>query len=75
MSTGKIIIMLTNAMFSYVRIYIVSSLLPGANCSSCGADDCKTFARMIINDKVEVAQCVMCDTYMIGKIEEYLHRK
>ena len=57
---------------SYVRIRRVSSMLPGANCASCGAEDCRDFARMIVRDRADASRCSLCDAAMIDRIRRYL---
>ncbi|HOD14424.1 MAG TPA: (Fe-S)-binding protein [Spirochaetota bacterium] len=59
---------------SLLKIRKVESLLPGTNCGACGADDCASFARMIVRDRADADRCVVCDAAMIGRIREYLRR-
>ena len=67
--------MLLKKLLTRRRINRVTSLLPGANCSACGADDCKGFAGMLVGDRTEAARCVMCDEDMVSRIQEYLRMK
>ncbi len=62
-------------ILSYIKIHRVSSMLPGANCASCGAEDCRDFARMIVRDRADAARCAMCDASMIDRIRRYLALK
>lgn len=61
-------------LLSYLKIRNVESLLPGTNCGACGADDCASFACMIVREGADTARCVVCDAAMIGRIREYLHK-
>jgi len=67
--------MLFGTIVSHKKIRRVSSLLPGANCAACGADDCAAFARMIVMEQADARRCVVCDEAMISLIREYLRRK
>lgn len=60
---------------SYVRIRRVASMLPGANCSSCGAEDCRDFARLLVRARADAARCSVCDAAMIDRIRRYLASK
>ncbi|MBP7736409.1 MAG: hypothetical protein KA369_10595 [Spirochaetes bacterium] len=60
---------------SYIRIRRVESMLPGANCAACGADDCRGFARMIVRERADAARCSVCDRAMIDRIRHYLKLK
>lgn len=64
--------MIKKSILSYIKIHTVSSMLPGANCTSCGASDCEEMARLIITRRADVSRCVMCDVNMIGRIQQYL---
>lgn len=67
--------MLFNTILSHNKIRRVSSLLPGANCAACGADDCAAFARMIVMERADARRCVVCDEAMVGLIRECIRRK
>jgi Na+-translocating ferredoxin:NAD+ oxidoreductase RNF subunit RnfB len=59
-------------LFKYLKFRKVESLLPGTNCTACGADNCKKFARMIVHENADAARCVVCDAAMIRRIRDYL---
>jgi Na+-translocating ferredoxin:NAD+ oxidoreductase RNF subunit RnfB len=63
-----------NPLFIFLKVRRVESLLPGTNCTACGAVDCASFARMIVQDNADAARCAVCDSAMIQRIREHLHR-
>lgn len=63
------------AIVTHIRIRRVISMLPGANCAACGAEDCGDFARMIVRDRADAARCSVCDAAMIDRIRRYLASK
>ena len=55
-------------LFTYLAIRKVEALLPGTNCSACGAKDCASFARMIVREGSDPSRCVVCDAAMVARI-------
>lgn len=43
------------------RIGQITTLLPGANCGGCGLPGCGSFAENLVNDKIEISGCPVCD--------------
>lgn len=43
------------------RIGQITTLLPGANCGGCGLPGCGSFAENLVNDKIVISGCPVCD--------------
>jgi Na+-translocating ferredoxin:NAD+ oxidoreductase RNF subunit RnfB len=55
---------------TFLSIRKIEALLPGTNCTACGAEDCASFARMIVREGSDPARCVVCDAAMIARIRD-----
>jgi Na+-translocating ferredoxin:NAD+ oxidoreductase RNF subunit RnfB len=56
--------------FSYLAIRKIEAMLPGTNCTACGAEDCASFARKIVREGSDPARCVVCDAAMLARIRD-----
>jgi len=62
-------------IIKYFRIKKVISILPGANCGSCGKSDCEAYARGIVLEKISIDLCPVCDEKMVNMISKVIKRR
>lgn len=54
------------------RIYLLTDLLPGANCGSCGYAGCANFAEHLASGEAQISSCPVCGIEAVKKIAEIL---